>query len=77
MWDAINTHVKTAVDSNMEAVEALKAGLNEVDFAPSSGLAKMYLRQLLSRANNFDTELRSFMLAIAPAVKQEEENKPE
>jgi len=74
MWAAINNHVTEAVDANIQAIKALKEAANEVDFAPSSGLAKMYLRQLDQRANNFDTELRAFLLAMQPAVQQEKEN---
>lgn len=77
MWSAINTHTSKAVDANMEAIGHLKDADKAIDHAPSSGLAKMFLRDLSFRANNLDTELRKFLLAIQPAVTQEEENKPE
>jgi hypothetical protein len=74
MWTIVAKHIQSAVDDNMATTESIKSATREVDFAPSSGLAKMYLRQLAMRANNFDTELRAFLFAIQPAVKQEKEN---
>jgi hypothetical protein len=76
MWIAINHFVEDAISSNMNTIDAIKiAHGNASD--PVGRLAEISLRGTLLRANQLDTELRGFVLAIAPMVKLEKENQDE
>jgi hypothetical protein len=61
----------------MDAIASLKHAKEAIGPKHSAALALMKLRELEFRANSFDTELRSVMLAIQPDVKIEKENEIE
>jgi hypothetical protein len=73
MWIALSEHIAEAISSNMDTIEAIKGAHREAS-EPFASLAEISIRGTLFRANALDTELRQFLLAIAPMVKLEKEN---
>lgn len=74
MWIKISHDINEAIDANMRTVEAVKEAQASLDEdMPGAGLVKAELRYLAISANDYDTKLRRFLVAIEPDVKRQRE----
>ena len=74
MWIEISKHVTDAIDSNQKSIESLvKAQENAIEDAMGGNLAHNELLLLSYKANDLDTQLRKFALAINNSAKIEGE----
>jgi hypothetical protein len=77
MWQQINAYAQDAVDANGTTIGFLVNAELACEGNGGKALAKIYLADLKRQANEFDTQLRRFLLAINKDVKGEAEMEAE